>query len=124
MARCPATTDKGKPTNCCWWRFATVTVSVVLGYLRDFRDKLTHHTAHLQSIADRADGSKTEKTKSLKEINELKKQLKELDDYERKTLFPLAQKQIDIDLDDGAKVNYLKFGSALRKIPGLEKSEE
>ncbi len=104
-------------------RYRPDTVSTVLGYLRDFRDKLTHHTSHLQSIADRADGSKTEKTKALKEINELKKQLKELDEYERKTLFPLAQRQINIDLDDGVKVNYLKFGAALKKIIGLEGKE-
>lgn len=104
-------------------RYRPDTVSVVLGYLRDFRDKLTHHTEHLQSIADRADGSKSGKTKALKQITELKKQLKELDDYERKTLFPLAQKQLPIDLDDGVKVNYTKFGAALKKIPGLDKKE-
>ena len=30
---------------------------------------------------------------------------------------------IAIDLDDGVKVNYPKFGAALKKIPGLEASE-
>ncbi|MEZ6153389.1 MAG: hypothetical protein R3C09_25080 [Pirellulaceae bacterium] len=103
-------------------RYRPDTVSVVLSYLRDFRDKLTHHTAHLQSVADRADGSKSDKTKALKQINEFKKQLKELDDYERTTLFPLAQKQIPIDLDDGVKVNYPKFGAALKDPrPGKER---
>jgi len=29
-----------------------------------------------------------------------------------------------INLDDGVKVNYAKFGSALEKIPGLEDKEE
>ena len=29
-----------------------------------------------------------------------------------------------IDLDDGVKVNYAKFGAALKKIPGLEASDE
>jgi len=37
----------------------------------------------------------------------------------------LATKQLAIDLDDGVKVNYLKFGAALKKISGLEaKGEE
>ncbi len=32
---------------------------------------------------------------------------------------PLATKQIKIDLDDGVKVNYPKFGKALKKVVGL-----
>ena len=34
-------------------------------------------------------------------------------------LYPLATRQLQIDLDDGVKVNYAKFGAALKKIPGL-----
>lgn len=34
------------------------------------------------------------------------------------------RKKIAIDLDDGVKVNYVKFGTALKKIPGLEAKEE
>ena len=48
------------------------------------------------------------------------RQLKELEDYERDVLHPLAGQRIEIDLDDGVKANYPKFGKALRKIPGLE----
>ena len=50
--------------------------------------------------------------------------LTELDAYERDILYPLAQQKIAIDLDDGVKVNYCKFGAALKKIPGLEAKEE
>ena len=32
--------------------------------------------------------------------------------------------QIVIDLDDGVKVNYQKFGPALKKILGLDTKEE
>ena len=40
-------------------------------------------------------------------------------------MYPLATQQLEIDLDDGVKVNYLKFGAALKKIPGLDaKGEE
>lgn len=45
--------------------------------------------------------------------------IEELEDYERNTLYPLATKQIEIDLDDGVKVNYNKFGKALKKIAVL-----
>ncbi len=48
--------------------------------------------------------------------------LLELDDYEHDVLYPLASQRIAIDLDDGVKVNYPKFGAALKKIPGLEAS--
>ena len=70
-------------------------------------------------MADIGDASKAEKTKALKTIETLNKQLKELEDYEHDILFPLAQEQIEIDLDDGVKVNYNKFGSALKKVTGL-----
>jgi len=45
--------------------------------------------------------------------------LVEMEQYEREVLYPLATKQIEIDLDEGVKVNYAKFGSALKKVPGL-----
>jgi hypothetical protein len=35
----------------------------------------------------------------------------------------LANQRIEIDLDDGVKVNYPKFGTALKKVPGLEAKE-
>ena len=53
------------------------------------------------------------------QITKLKKNIKELEDYERDILYPLATQQIEIDLDDGVKVNYNKFGKALKKITGL-----
>src|SRR5690606_29841529 len=101
-------------------RYRPDTVSVVLGYLRDFRNKLDSHLKHLEQVSISTDASQAEKTRALKEIDNLKKQLLELDDYERDTLYPLATEQIPLDLDDGVKVNYLKFGSALKKIVGLD----
>ena len=47
----------------------------------------------------------------------------ELEEYEREVLYPLATKQVAIDLDDGVKVNYLKLGTALKKIVGLDAKE-
>jgi hypothetical protein len=42
-----------------------------------------------------------------------------LKEYEDDVLYPLATEQVKIDLDDGVKVNYGKFGSALGKVKGL-----
>lgn len=59
------------------------------------------------------------KDKAFLEIENLKKDLTELRDYERQTLYPSAIDRKEIDLDDGVKVNYRKFGKALKKVPGL-----
>ena len=42
--------------------------------------------------------------------------IEELDAWERDVIFPLASQRIEIDLDDGVKANYPKFGSALKSI--------
>ncbi len=101
-------------------RYRPDTVSIVLNdYLREFMTKLRNEIEHMQSIADSASAAKTEKTKALKQITQYKKDLKELEEYEREILYPLASDRIEIDLDDGVKVNYNKFGTALKKVSGL-----
>ncbi|QDS92472.1 N-6 DNA Methylase [Roseimaritima multifibrata] len=100
-------------------RYRPDCVSSVLQYLRDFRDKLAHAADHAQMVADSGGSTKSEQTKALKEVTAIKKQLKDLEEYERDTLFPLAQKKIEIDLDDGVKHNYPLFGKALKKVTGL-----
>jgi len=106
-------------------RYRPDTVSIVLNdYLREFRNKLTARKNHLEAVSISANASQSEKTKALKEIESLKKMINELDAWEREVIYPLAAKQLEIDLDDGVKVNYAKFGTALKKIPGLDKAEE
>lgn len=105
-------------------RYRPDTVSVVLNYLRDFRKKLASRLDYLQQVAINPSASQSEKTKASKEADTIKKQLIELDDYERDTLYPLATEQVELDLDDGVKVNYLKLGAALKKIPGLDAKGE
>jgi len=101
-------------------RYRPDTVSVVLNdYLREFRTKLSAKLEHLLQIGVSADASKSDKTKALKVIEKIKKILAELDTYEHDILYPLAGQQIEIDLDDGVKVNYPKFGKALKKVTGL-----
>ncbi len=106
-------------------RYRPDTASVVLnGYLREFRTKLLSRKSQLESVSISASASPGEKTKALKEIESLRKMIEELESYEREVLYPLATQQLEIDLDDGVKVNYQKFGPALKKIPGLDAKEE
>ncbi|SUA65232.1 Uncharacterised protein [Oligella urethralis] len=101
-------------------RYRTDTVSVVLNdYLREFRTKLASHKSHLEAVSISANSTPSDKTKALKEIEKLNKTLVELEEYERDVLYPLATKQLAIDLDDGVKANYPKFGTALKKVVGL-----
>ena len=101
-------------------RYQPHTVGTVLEYLRDFKDeKLQARKNHLEAVSISAGASQGDKTKALKEIEKINKILAELDDYERDVLYPLATEQVEIDLDDGVKANYPKFGEALKKITGL-----
>jgi type II restriction/modification system DNA methylase subunit YeeA len=98
-------------------RYRPDTVSVVLNdYLREFRIKLTSHKNHLEAVSISASSSQGEKTKALKEIEKITKMIAEMEEYEREVLYPLATEQVDIDLDDGVKVNYPKLGAALKRI--------
>lgn len=106
-------------------RYRPDTVSVVLNdYLREFQTKLAAEKTRLEHLAAAASASPAEKTRAVKQLEQIRKSIKELEDYERDTLYPLATRQIAIDLDDGVKVNYPKFGEALKKIPGLDAKED
>ena len=105
-------------------RYRPDTVSVVLKYLRDYREKLSTEKERQASVSINPATSQGDKTRALKEVDRLAKVLAELEDYERDVLYPLATEQKPIDLDDGVKVNYLKFGAALKKITGLDAKEE
>ena len=60
-----------------------------------------------------------QKTAARKEADKTRKILIELADYERDALYPLAAQQINIDLDDGVKVNYGKFGDLLAEVKSI-----
>jgi hypothetical protein len=103
-------------------RYRPDTVSVVLNdYLREFRAKLTAQKNHLEGVSVSAATSPRDKTRALKEITDIDKTLKEIKEYEDDILYPLATRRVEIDLDDGVKVNYNKFGKALKKVTGLTK---
>jgi type II restriction/modification system DNA methylase subunit YeeA len=106
-------------------RYQPDTVSVVLNdYLREYRNKLEAHRKSLEALSLSSDASPAQRTKGEKEIGEVTKVIAELDAYERDVLFPLATQKIEIDLDDGVKVNYPKFGDALKPIKGLSDADD
>jgi len=101
-------------------RYNPDTISVILNnYLRQYREKLNAHRTYQEAIGRNPGTSQSEKTKALREIDWVNKVLAELKEYEDEILYPLAAQQIKIDLDDGVKVNYGKFGKALKEIKGL-----
>jgi hypothetical protein len=105
-------------------RYTPSTPSTVLNeYLREYEVKL-RASLEQQERSAASGGSPREQAAALKEAERLRKVLTELEEYEHDVLYPLASQQLAIDLDDGVKANYPKFGAALKKIPGLEASDE
>ena len=106
-------------------RYNRSTVGVVLNsYLRNFMQKLQTFIELADKTMDNSQATAREQSAALKNKAKFSKMLDELRAYERDVLYPLAQESIELDLDDGVKVNYLKFGSALKKIPGLAGKDE
>ena len=102
-------------------RYTPSTVSTVLNeYLREFNAKLEASRQHWERLA-LGTGTPRDKAAAEKEVDRLRKMLLELDEYEHDVLYPLATRQLSIDLGDGVLVNYLRFGEALARIPEIEK---
>ena len=92
-------------------RMTRDTVSVVLTeYVRPFRAGLAIRAAELAATGNARDASK---------VNRYRQMVAEVEQWERDVLYPLSQQHVEIDLDDGVKVNYKKFGRALVKVQGL-----
>ncbi|MDX0356760.1 BREX-1 system adenine-specific DNA-methyltransferase PglX [Sinorhizobium medicae] len=106
-------------------RYRPDTVSIVLNqYLREFISKLETERGRLEKLADDPIATQSQRTKALKDVSIIVKQIDELTAWERDVVYPLAQKRVPIDLDDGVKRNYQLFGSALKPIKGLEASDD
>lgn len=96
-------------------RYTPKTTNVVLNYLRDYANK----------IADIADSlERSDRTADKKQAAKLRKAILECKDYEDQTLYPLATRNLEMDLDDGVLVNYLRMGKALRSIPSIERKRK
>jgi type II restriction/modification system DNA methylase subunit YeeA len=105
-------------------RYRPDTASIVLNdYLREFRTKLTGRRRHLEHVERSAATTQRDKAQAVKEIAKIDKILNELRAYEDQVLYPLATQQVEIDLDDGVKVNYNKLGQALAHVRGLSEKK-
>ena len=98
-------------------RYNRDTVSVLLDqYVREYKVKLNAQKAAYERVEISSDASQGEKTKAIKEIQKINSTIEELDAWEREVIYPFASQRIEIDLDDGVKANYPKFGTALKSI--------
>lgn len=105
-------------------RYTKDTLSLLLNsYLRPYIVKLNSRIEILAQTEVSA-GTAREKTAARKELEKLRKYVRECQEWERDVLLPAAQSRIDLDLDDGVKVNYLKLGDVLTPIPGLATKED
>ena len=96
-------------------RYTPKTTSTVLNYLRDYINKIA-------DIADSLEHS--DRAADQKQAAKLRKAVLECKDYEDQTLYPLATRNLEMDLDDGVLVNYLRMGKALRSIPSIERKRK
>jgi hypothetical protein len=96
-------------------RYTPKTTNVVLNYLRDYANKIA-------DIADSLEHS--DRAADQKQAAKLRKAVLECKDYEDQTLYPLATRNLEMDLDDGVLVNYLRMGKALRAIPAIERKRK
>lgn len=100
-------------------RYQPNTVADVLDCLRKSQDRLSAQISSLGAFCSDPKIPHRDKDDALGALEKLSKQLAELRNYDRNILAPLAEKRIEIDLNDGIKVNYAKFGKALRWVDGL-----
>ncbi|SEG33433.1 Methyltransferase domain-containing protein [Eubacterium ruminantium] len=82
-------------------------------YIHELQGRYRTAIADLEDRVGHAAAS--EKVKLNKQLSKIKDQELELHQYEEK-IHHLADQMIMIDLDDGVKVNYAKFGDVLAKI--------
>jgi len=90
-------------------------------YLREYITKLEGTIEVQKQTILNEMASNKDKTDADKRIKAIESKLKELISFDRDNLTSFAQNRVDIDLDDGVKVNYNKFKDVLYVIKGLDK---
>ena len=106
-------------------RYTKDTLNLVLNnYFRPFLQKLEARQAQVGLDQLNDDLPARERSAARKEAEKITKVLKDCQAWEQDSLLPLAQQRIELDLDDGVKVNYLKLQDVLAPIPGLAAKEE
>ena len=95
--------------------FATVQNS----YLYEYITKLEVSRENYQREADDNLNSNVQRSRATKQVEKIGKILEEVIKFDREVFTKYAQDSIEIDLDDGVKVNYCKFKDILYTIKGL-----
>ena len=105
-------------------RYKSDTLSQILSnYLRPLIEKLKEDQVMQNRTLVSESATQMDKTRAQKRLDKIIPQIEELEDYEQ-VLYRLAAKRIDINLDDGVRVNYPKFAPAIMPIKGLESEED
>lgn len=111
------TSGKEKAFNCLVYmhRYDKTTLSRIrTDYLHEYQIRLEAEKKDLLSIIE-GDSTAKEIINAKKELKSLDKKIEELKAYDE-LLHHMADMQIEIDLDDGVKVNYEKFKGLVAKI--------
>lgn len=95
-------------------RYDRDTVSRVrTDYVHELQERLRTQMEGAQKAVETAEGR--QRANAAKRVQKLEKQLNEVNKYEE-IVHHFADMRMQIDLDDGVKVNYAKFGELLTKI--------
>lgn len=111
------TSGKEKAFNCLIYmhRYDKSTLSRIrTDYLHEVQIRMDAEKEDLLSVID-GDSTTKEINSAKKELKSLNKKIDELKAYDE-LLHHMADMQIEIDLDDGVKVNYAKFEGLVAKI--------
>ncbi|MCM3139803.1 BREX-1 system adenine-specific DNA-methyltransferase PglX [Bacillus safensis] len=111
------TSGKENAFNCLIYmhRYDKTTLSRIrTDYLHDYQIRLDAEKKDLLNIIE-GDSSAKEISNAKKELKSVEKKIDELKAYDE-LLRHMADMQIEIDLDDGVKVNYEKFKGLVAKI--------
>ena len=99
---------KEKAFNCLVYMHRyepTLVAKIRTDYLHKTQKAIEQNIIRCENILKNSD---SKNTKIIKEKNKLEKQLQETREYDE-ALAHIANQNIEIDLDDGVKVNYEKF---------------
>ena len=88
-------------------------------YLTEYIAKLEAHKETLALTTSSDTASNADKKSANKQMKNINTKLKEIIEFDRDKMMHFAQNQIEIDLDDGVKVNYCKFKDILYPTTGL-----
>ena len=97
-------------------RYEDMTVARIrTEYLIPYQEKMENLRNYYEKITEDKDTAPKDKKAAEKKLKELYAVLKELQEYGNEVKH-ISELKISLDLDDGVKVNYEKFGKILKKI--------